>query len=72
MAYKWIEDVFSRMGWTVKPDPRTSPGPYHFNNDAGEWLVLDLSEDHNGIKLVTKDSKSEVFISIAQCTFRRK
>ncbi len=72
MAFNWIQDVFAGMGWTITPDPRTSVGPYHFNNNAGEWLVLDVSDDHNGIKLVTKDHKTEVFVPIAQCTFKRK
>ena len=72
MAYRWIEDVFARMGWSVSPDPRTSVGPYFFDNSGGEWLVLDLSEQGNGIRLVTKDHKTEVFVPIAQCTFKRK
>ena len=72
MAYKWIEDVFARMGWTVTPDPRKTVGPYMFHNTGGEWLVLDVSEDQGGIRLVTKDHKSEVFVSLTQCTFVRK
>ncbi len=72
MAFNWINDVFARMGWSIDPDPRKSPGPYHFVNTGGEWLVLDISDTQNGIRLVTKDHKTEVFVPIAQCTFKRK